>query len=410
MPHTPYVTLRKAFHNPTVDAEALYRERFSAPNTIHLNLDVSGYPAFCVMDDSIYIKMLELAKDDKKILALTQALPGRALRQFAESTLIDEIVQTNGIEGVNSSRKQIGDILRNLEKRNKRQRFYGLVTKYALLGQRVDIPLSAPKDIRALYDDLVSDEVKVSHANANYLPDGELFRKSQVSVYNAAGQEIHQGLQPESRINEYLQVSLAFLDRSDVELPIKAAIFHYLVGYIHPFYDGNGRLNRFISSYLLLQEYEALVGFRLSYAITQTIERYYKGFTTCNDPLNRGDLTPFVLMFLDMLKQATADIIATLAEKKALLEENHERLALVREIAGDSELYEVASILLQARMFSGDGITIKELMDMLGITRPTVMKRLNGIAAIGLLQKERIGREVHCQLDLRALDRVARSG
>jgi Fic family protein len=396
-----YITLKKAFHNPRIDADALYRERFAASNTIHMSLPVSGYPAFCVMNEAIYTQMLKVAKSDKRILALTQSLPGRTLQQFTERTLIDEIVLTNGIEGINSSRKQIGDILRNLEKHSKRQRFHGLVNKYAMLATGADIPLKTPKDVRSLYDNLVFDEVKTDRPDN--IPDGELFRKGQISVYNAGSVEIHQGVYPESRIQEYLQVLLDFLSKSDAELPIKTALFHYLLGYIHPFYDGNGRLNRFISSYLLLREYESLVGFRLSYAVTQSIDKYYEGFATCNDPLNRGDLTPFVLMFLDVTKKAADDIVTILTEKKTLLEENLDRLSHVKSLADDRDLGELASILLQARMFSGDGITTIALMDVFKITRPTVIKRLKGISALGLLQKERIGKEVHYQLDLDAL-------
>jgi Fic family protein len=396
-----YLTLRKAFHKPDTDAEALYHERLAAQGTIHLNVSISGYKAFCVMNEAVYAKMLGISKADKKILSLMQDLPARAIQQFAERTLIEEIVLTNGIEGVNSSKKEIGAVLRNLEKNNKRQRFYGLVNKYALLMRGEEIPIETPEDIRVIYDDLVLDEVKSDRSDN--IPDGELFRKGSVSVYNAAGQEIHQGVQPESRIEEHLKASLAFLHEDGIELPIRTALFHYLIGYIHPFYDGNGRLNRFISSYLLLREYESLVGFRLSYAKTQSIDKYYKGFSTCNDPLNKGDLTPFVLMFLDVIKHAVDDIVAVLIEKNELLKENLERLSFIAEIANDKDLYALASVLLQVRMFSGDGITTKSLMEIFSITRPTMMRRLKGIAATDLLEREKQGREVHYQLNLNTL-------
>jgi Fic family protein len=396
-----YITLKKAFHNPEVDFDALYHERFTALETIHLSLSISGHQAFLNMNEEVYMRMLQISKADKKILALSRTLPNRALQQFTERTLIDEIVLTNDIEGVNSSKKEIGDVLKNLEKQNKRQRFYGLVRKYALLEGGIDIPVSSPDDIRLLYDELVLNEVRTNQKNN--VPDGKIFRKNPVSIYNAAGLEIHQGVFPEEKIIEYIEASLDFLNNSNVVLPVKTAIFHYLLGYIHPFYDGNGRLNRFISSYLLLQEYEPLVGFRISYAITQSIEKYYKGFAVCNDPLNMGDLTPFVLMFLDVIKKAVNDIVTVLSEKSRLLKENFERISQVSQISENKDLYELASVLIQVRMFSGDGITIKDLMELFGISRPTVMHRLEGIKATGLLEQEKVGREVHYQLNLEAL-------
>ncbi len=29
---------------------------------------------------------------------------------------------------------------------------------------------------------------------------------------------------------------------------VSIAVFHYLFGYVHPFYDGNGRMARYLSS------------------------------------------------------------------------------------------------------------------------------------------------------------------
>jgi Fic family protein len=56
-----------------------------------------------------------------------------------------------------------------------------------------------------------------------------------------------------------------------------------------------------VSSYALANAYDPLVGFRLSYSIKDKIREYYTGFPTCERKLNRGDLTPFVIMFSEFL-------------------------------------------------------------------------------------------------------------
>jgi Fic family protein len=400
-----YITLRSAFHNPDIDAESLYQQRFAAASTVHINLSIADNQAFCFMDDELYSLMLGIARSDKTILALSQQLPGQAIQQFLERTLVDEIVLTNGIEGVNSSRKEIGDVLRSLEGQNKRKRFFGLVSKYNMLIKGEEIALNTPEEIRSLYDDLVFDEVKSD--NPMNVPDGRLFRKGFASVYNSAGIEIHQGVFPEARIEEYLSVSLDLLNDSNIDLLIRTAISHYLIGYIHPFYDGNGRLNRFLSSALLLREYEPLVGLRLSYAITQSVDRYYQAFSTCNDPLNRGDLTPFVLMFLEVVLRAAEDIVGELSAKKELLDTNLRYLQQIPEFAQNSDLFDLAAVLLQARMFTGTGISLHELMSVFDLSRPTVMKRLKLIESLGLLEKEKSGREAHHQINI---DELAKRG
>ena len=46
-------------------------------------------------------------------------------------------------------------------------------------------------------------------------------------------------------------LSKAELNGDNINSIIRISIFHYLYSYVHPFYDGNGRINRLISSYYI---------------------------------------------------------------------------------------------------------------------------------------------------------------
>lgn len=389
----PYLELRKAFHNPSEDARELFERRFADERTLHLDTRINGSQAFVCMAPEIYEAMIEAAHLDKQILRLELSLPGRALDSYRDSCLIDEIVLTNEIEGVRSTRREIGEALERLRKNDRHGRFLGIVQKYALLQSREPIPLRTCADVRALYDDLVLREIEAS--DPTNAPDGELFRTGPVHVVDRAGIPIHDGIQPESRIQEELKRALATLGDDSLAPLVRISLFHFLFGYIHPFYDGNGRTNRFISSYCISQEYEPIVSLGISYAVKQEIEKYYKGFSVCEHPLNRGDLTPFVIVFSEICVNAMRSLRDALSEKRDRFEDFCERASAAVEERSRG----LAEALITATLFTFDGVTIDEMCQAEGVSRQTLYKKLEPFKQAGVLRVENIGRKRYYKLD-----------
>ena len=388
-----YLDLRKAFHDTAQDADQLYDRRFNDERTWHLKTSIAGSPAFVYMAPEIYEALLEAAQIDKDILRLEAALPQRALDSYRDSCLIDEIVLTNEIEGVHSTRREIGEVLERLKQNDRRGRFFGIVQKYALLQTRPDIALRTCADVRDVYDDLVLTEVRIS--DPHNVPDGTYFRTKMVHVINEAGIPIHDGIEPEARIIEEMDQALDVLNDESREPLLRIALFHFLFGYIHPFYDGNGRTNRFISSYLISRQYEPIVGLGISHAVKQEIEKYYKAFSRCEHPLNRGDITPFVIAFSEICVNAMCNLRDALTEKKSQMDMYlHRSAVLVPE-----PLRTLVESLITATLFTFDGVTAKELCEAERLSRQTLYKRLSELRKLGLLQEEKIGRKVFYKLN-----------
>lgn len=388
-----YLDLRKAFHDTAQDADQLYDRRFNDERTWHLKTSIAGSPAFVYMAPEIYEALLEAAQIDKDILRLEAALPQRALDSYRDSCLIDEIVLTNEIEGVHSTRREIGEVLERLKQNDRRGRFFGIVQKYALLQTRPDIALRTCADVRDVYDDLVLAEVRIS--DPHNVPDGTYFRTKMVHAINEAGIPIHDGIEPEARIIEEMDQALDVLNDESREPLLRIALFHFLFGYIHPFYDGNGRTNRFISSYLISRQYEPIVGLGISHAVKQEIEKYYKAFSRCEHPLNRGDITPFVIAFSEICVNAMCNLRDALTEKKSQMDMYlHRSAVLVPE-----PLRTLVESLITATLFTFDGVTAKELCEAERLSRQTLYKRLSELRKLGLLQEEKIGRKVFYKLN-----------
>lgn len=100
---------------------------------------------------------------------------------------------------------------------------------------------------------------------------------------------------------ETMDAALKILHSQDFPLLVRLGLFHYFFAYIHPFYDGNGRTDRFITSSFLKKNFHLLLGLRRSVYIKRNRRAYYKLFEETDSEINRGDLTPFLQGFLKIL-------------------------------------------------------------------------------------------------------------
>lgn len=396
----PYVPLNKLFYSDSKNYDKIYAENFGSKYAVHVDFKIGEFDAFFVQTPEIIAKMMAIYKAANIVNLFCCDLPGVALEQFTTSCLIDEIVLTNNIEGVHSTRREIYSLL---EGGGKSTRFYGLVQKYLMLRKGKTLEFKTCADIRAVYDELVLREVETD--DPDNVPDGEIFRKGSVSVSSQTQKELHRGLYPESSIITAMERALAFLNDESVELLYRAAAFHYFIGYIHPFYDGNGRLNRFISSYLLGSELCPLVGFRLSYTVKQNISDYYKAFGICNDPKSRGDITPFVEMFLGIVETAVTQLGEALQKRSEKLAYYRSRSELLPD-AADAKMAQLYDYLIQAALFSENGIGTEELLRLFGVSRNTLQKKLGKVEAVELLQTVTKNRMKFYKLDLNAFDEL----
>ncbi|MDY5652547.1 MAG: Fic family protein [Erysipelotrichaceae bacterium] len=399
MKNKGYVLLKSLYYDHKEEYEALYESRFNSNECVHLNFSIANNPAFFLETPELMKKVVEITRLDKAISQLSNSLPGIALKQYINKCLIDEIVITNNIEGVHSTRKEIGEILDDLEGKSDK-RFFGLVNKYNALITGSYVSIKDSRDIRELYDEMFLTEI--IEENPKDAPDGEIFRKDHVNVVDSRQKVIHHGLYPESKIISSMDDAINILNDDDIDPLFRISIFHYLFGYIHPFYNGNGRLNRFISSYYLANTLESIMGYRLSYTIKENINKYYKSFKVVNEEINKGDITPFIFTYLDFIKESAINLRDGLVEKAKRLELFAKQLASL-PYGNDEKYSRLYYYLLQASLFSEIGISTSELLQYLNVSRPTLQKRLNNIDESNLLITEKRDLNKFYQLNLDTL-------
>jgi Fic family protein len=389
-----YKILSKLYYSEPEEYEKIYLSRLEGEETLHFPIAVNGFPAFLICTHEVLSLCSEIHRVDKQVLVLGKQLSDVSLAQYKATCLIEEVKRTNEIEGIASTRRDIRSILENGPTHKKNLRWLnGIVRLYKEL--ETPIALQTPRDIRVIYDGLVSDEI--ARKGEESVLDGVLFRKDPVYVKNQHDRLIHTGLNPEEKIISAMDKAIEILQNTNIEQFLRICIFHYYFGYIHPFYDGNGRVARFITSKILAQNLNPLISYRLSLTLKNQQDKYYKAFNITNDGKNRGDLTPFVIMFLELLLASAMDLVEDLTSRIDKVKRYEEELK--KGISFDVTGKRILNLLLQHSLFTEKGLSIEEIAAKLQLSDSTVRNRLAHFPS-GIITVTKEGRRYVYDLNL----------
>ena len=146
------------------------------------------------------------------------------------------------------------------------------------------------------------------------------------------------------------------------------------------------------------KELNILTGFGLSYAIKENISQYYKGFKTVNEKKNKGDLTPFVIMFLDILSKELESLNNSVIEKISIID----RYSKVIKVMEEKDKQSIIFVIFQETFFGEAGIDVSSLMKYAKASKYKVTQVLKEYD--DMLIKNKIGRKNYYSFDLDAVD------
>lgn len=178
---------------------------------------------------------------------------------------------------------------------------------------------------------------------------------------------------------------------------------HFIFEYTHPFYDGNGRTGRYLLALDLRQVLAPYASLALSATVADNKDRYYRAFTDTENPLNRGDLTPFLIEMLELIGEAQHRLLLDLSERRQKIETLAVRVSVLvedeqfplsvgldRESPPPVESGDIASILFtlgQAHHIDPNrAVKMSTLADAMGRSNQFARPRLQRLDDAGIIE------------------------
>lgn len=162
---------------------------------------------------------------------------------------------------------------------------------------------------------------------------------------------------------------------------VKMALIHHQFESIHPFYDGNGRTGRIVNVlYLVKEGLLDIPVLYLSRHIVRTKPDYYRLLQAVRDEDAWED---WVLYMLDAVANTAVETIATVQAIKQLLQDIKQRIR---------DNYRFYSQDLINNLFNHPYTRVEFAQRELGVSRLTATRYLDALAADGLLDKIKVGR------------------
>ena len=353
--------LNKRLENPCVYKTSLYISPILRGERVSEEVELFFLPI-----KNILMLQDEIIQNSRDILNLSNKLPEVALNYCVREIMVNEIIKSNGIEGVHTTKKDVYDSMSS----NKKYRFSGIIKKYKQITENKIEKINSAEEIRKIYDEVFSEEIMINPENQL---DGKLFRKGLVYVTDSSMKNVHLGDSNEELILKHIQNLIIFMNKKDINFLLKACITHYYFEYIHPFYDGNGQFGRLIFSMCLARKLDVFTGLSLSYAIFSEKEKYSKLFLNTSNSKNFGEITFFLIGMLELIKKGQESIMKMLEDKIEKL--NFSRNYLNNLNLSDLEK-DIMFVYIQNHIFSNSDLEDKELCKIINMSRPTLKNNI----------------------------------
>lgn len=307
-------------------------------------------------------------------------------RFLLKNLIMEEAITSSQLEGASTTRKVAKEMLKS-ERTPKDDSEKMIFNNFMLMKKAVEI-----KDKPLSIDSILElHEIATHEAIENDAVAGAFRNDNEITVKDAYQEIAH--LPPcHSTINDRMELLCKFANNKDDDFNselfihpiVKAIILHFMIGYIHPFGDGNGRTARALFYwYMLKSGYWLFEYVSISKLIKENRSEYDKSYlyTETDD----FDLTYFIYNQVDIIINAVDSLLKHIDKKK---KEFYDFMEWIEKSPVSKRLnYGHLKILKEAVKQPGKVFTSKIVSGEFDITENTARNYLNKLVDENLLLK-----------------------
>jgi len=347
------------------------------------------YPNFNYEQSSLNTLLSEVSRNTGRLEGAIYGLTDKNINSLVIDATVNEILQSSEIEGEILSRDSVrSSVRKKLDKTfdyvndSSTHHTDGLVT--LLLDSQHNDTLLTEERLHGWHSILFPTGYSDGHKI-----DVATYRSDEMSVVSTKGyrEKVHYLAPPHEELTEQMNELLDYINSSKEDPYVKSAIAHIWFVSIHPYDDGNGRIARAITNYVLSKE----LGldhkyYSLSTAIRKDRKGYYDGLEKSQNLFyNREfDFTKWVLWHTNMINPAiesSLEQIKIITQKTKFWDKAREYPLNVRQLKVLNKLLDKG-----IENFKG-GLSTKKYANMVNTSIATAKRDITELVGYGLIEQ-----------------------
>jgi Fic family protein len=222
--------------------------------------------------------------------------PQNSSQLYGTKAMEEEIISTFTIENIDFSRDSVRKIMAGYAPDDESEnRIYGMKKGLEFISDPAN--KITEETIFKLYETAVGAFLP----EEDKLLPGNYYRHD--AVYIVGEKLEHTGISWE-KLNNCMGDLIGFIqDKTPVNDLLKAALIHFYIAYLHPYFDGNGRMARLLHLWYLVQQgYSSALFIPLSEYVNKSRKGYYDAYTLVEENAQISgmlDVTPFLVYFIE---------------------------------------------------------------------------------------------------------------